>query len=212
MLQGRLTRFVLVAASVTIAAGCAGADGTDRGAIRENVIEPGITAINQATQLACSGDASTLRTAMDAYELLEGSPTPDEATLVTEQFLRDESELWDIVDGQLVPTDPGCGSVTPEAPDAVDIVTSTEPLQTADELYAGFTLDQITTVGGTACARELAEIFSGAERHVVGLGTEPADLQQLVDAGYLDDLPRLWQLVDDELVPVPDSGCLSLGS
>ena len=212
MLQGRLTRLALVAASLAIAAGCAGADGTDRGAIRENVIEPGITAIDQATQLACDGDAATLRTAMDAYELFEGVPTPDEATLVTEQFLRDESELWDIVDGQLVPTDPGCGSVTPPAPDAVDIVTSTEAPLSADDVYAAFSVAQITAVGGEACARELATIFSGAERYVAEIGSDPLDLPQLVGAGYLDDLPEFWQLVDDDLVPVPDSGCLDVGS
>ncbi len=212
MLQGRLTRLTLTVASLATAAGCAGADGTDRGAIRENVIEPGITAIGQATQLACSGDAATLRTAMDAYELLEQAAPADEATLVEEQFLRDESNLWDIVDGQLVPTDPGCGTLAPDAPDAADIVTSTEPPQTADEVYAGFTLDQITAVGGKACALELAAIFSAAERHVAEVADDPADLQQLVDAGYLDALPALWQLADDQLVPAPVSGCLDVGS
>ncbi len=77
-------------------------------------------------------------------------------------------------------------------------------------MYAGFTLDQITAVGGKACAFELAAIFSAAERHVAEVAGDPADLQQLVDAGYLDALPALWQLTDDELVPAPESGCLSL--
>jgi hypothetical protein len=213
MLQGRLTRLTLAVASLATAAGCAGADGTDRGAIREAVIEPGITAIGQATQLACGSDAATLRTAMEAYELLEQTPTPDEATLVEQQFVREESDLWDIVDGRLVPTDPGCGTVAPDAPDApdaVDIVTSTEPPQTADEVYAGFSGEQITAVGGPACATELAAIFSGAERYVVEIGSEPADLQQLVDQGYLEAPPALWQLTDDQLVPAPESGCVSL--
>lgn len=210
MLQGRLTRLTLALASLATAAGCAGADGTDRGAIRENVIEPGITAIGQATQLACSGDAATLRTAMEAYELLEQTPAPDEATLVAEQFVREESDLWDIVDGQLVPADPGCGTVAPDAPDAVDIVTSTEPPQTADEVYAGFSGEQIIAVGGPACATELAAIFSGAERYVAELDSEPADLQQLLDDGYLEALPTLWRLTDNRLVPAPESGCVSL--
>mgnify|MGYP001822209780 FL=1 len=211
MLQGRLTRLALVVTTLAIAAGCAGADGTDRGAIRENVIEPGITAIEQAGQLACSGDAATLRTAMDAYELLERTPTPDEATLVTEQFLREESQLWDIVDGQLVPTDPGCGAVPTDAPDAVDIVTTTEAPLSADDIYATFSDTQIAAVGGVECATELAEIFSGAERYLAETGTEPADLPQLATTGYLDELPKRWQLADDELVPIDGSGCIDVG-
>ncbi len=209
MLQGRLTRLASAAAALTVLAGCAGVDGTDRGAIRENVIEPGITAMNQASELACGSDAATLRTAMETYELLVGSPAPDESVLVGE-FIRAESDLWDIVDGQLVPVDPGCGDVATEAPQASEIVTSTEPPQTADEIFAGFSPDQIAAVGGDACASELAAIFSGADRYAFDVGSDPDDLQQLVDEGYLDALPALWELTDDLLTPIPDSGCLTL--
>jgi hypothetical protein len=56
------------------------------------------------------------------------------------------------------------------------------------------------------------------DRHTLEVAIEaffaddPADLQQLVDAGYLDALPALWQLADDQLVPAPVSGCLDVGS
>ena len=183
MIQVGLATVALVAV-----AGCAGIDGTDRGAIRENVIEPGITAINQASELACSNSAAVLRTAMDAYEMLEGSPAPDEATLVSSEYLREESDLWDIVDGQLVPVDPGCGSVPTEAADAIDIVTSTEPPPSADE------------------------VFAGADRYTAELGREPDTLDEIEAAGYFDAPVTLWQVVDDALVPADGSPCIDVAT
>lgn len=209
MLQSRLRRSSLGLAGLVLVAGCGGVDGTERGAIRENVIEPGITAMSQASELACNSDAATLRTALEAYELLVGAPAPDESVLVGE-FIREESNLWDVVDGQLVPVDPGCGSVPIDAPDAAEIVTSTEPPPSADEIFAGFTAEQIASVGGDACARQLAAIFSGADRYAFEVGSDPADLQQLVDEGYLDVVPELWEITDDLLTPAADSGCLAL--
>jgi len=209
MLQSRLIGVAITASSLALLAGCAGVDGTDRGAIRENVIEPGITAIEQASELACSGDAATLRAAIEAYELLEGAPPADEAALVATEYVREESDLWDIKDGQLVAVDPGCGSVATEAPDAVEITTSIEPPPSAEEVYAGFTAEQIAAVGGESCARELAAIFSGVDTYADGIGTDPDGLAQLVDEGYLDTMPTLWEITNDLLTPVDGSGCLS---
>ncbi len=208
MLQSRLNGIAVAAGALMLVTGCAGADGTDRGAIRENVVEPGITAMRQASELACSQDAATLRNAMDAYELLTGAPPADEAALVDDEYLREESALWDVTDGRLVPVDPGCGAVATEAPEGADIVTSTEPPQSAEEVFDSFTPDQITAVGGDACARELAAIFSGADRHAFEIGSDPTDLQQLVDEGHLARTPELWEIVDDLLTPVAGSGCL----
>lgn len=99
-----------VAAVLFTGSACAGVDGTETGAIRENVIEPGITAMEQADALACTADAKTLQTAMEAYEILQGEPAPDEAALVVGQMIREESALWDIVDGTIVAVpDSGCG-------------------------------------------------------------------------------------------------------
>ena len=58
MLQSRLSTFAIAATAVLLIAGCANVDGTDRGAIRENVIEPGITAIEQASAQACTRASS----------------------------------------------------------------------------------------------------------------------------------------------------------
>ncbi len=209
MLQSRLSAFAITATAVLLIAGCANADGTDRGAIRENVIEPGITAIQQASEQACNQDAATLRTAMETYELLEGAPAPDESALVGE-YIRTASDLWDIEDGKLVPIDPGCESVATDAPDAVEITTSSEPPQSADEMFASFTAEQIAAVGGEPCARELAAIFSGADTYADDIGTDPDGLAQLVDEGYLETMPTLWEITNDLLTPVDGSGCLSL--
>ena len=206
MLRSRLTALGSSLAVLVLAGGC-----SEGGALEENVVRPGITAMQQASELTCSSNASALRTAMEAYELLEGAPAPDEDALIAGQYLRDESALWDIVDGQLVPVDPGCGSVPTEPVDTVEIVTTSEPPQSADEMFDGFSDEQVAAAGGEQCARELAAIFSGAARYVAELGIEPSDLQQIVDDDYLDELPTLWQLVDDELVPSGDAGCSPLG-
>jgi hypothetical protein len=205
MLRSRLIPLGPALAALVLTAGC-----SEGGALEENVVRPGITAMQQASELTCSNDAAALRTAMEAYELLERAPAPDEDALIDGQYLRDGSALWDIVDGQLVPVDPGCGSVPTDAPDAAEIVTSTESPQGADEVFSGFTTDQIAAVGGETCARQLAAIFSGAERYAFEVGSNPVDLQQLVDEGYLDVVPELWEITDDLLTPVADSGCLGL--
>jgi hypothetical protein len=206
MLQGGLRLSGIVAAALFTAA-CAGVDGTERGAIRENVIEPGITGIDQSKVLACNADLTTLRTALETYELLEGSPAPDEATLVEEQFLRSESELWDIDDGRLVPTDPACGSPQDVDPDAVDIVTSTEPPLTADEMFADLTADDIAAMGGEACARQLIAIFSGVDRFLAEQGREPDGLDELAATGYLSEPVTLWVVTDETLMPADGSDC-----
>lgn len=95
--------------AVALATSCAGADGTDTGALRENVIEPGITAIDDAPVAACGAEAASFATALEAYELLEGAPAPDEQALIDAGLLRAPSELWDVVDGELVAQHPDCG-------------------------------------------------------------------------------------------------------
>ncbi len=107
MLSRRLIASVGAALLLTA---CAGVDGTERGAIRENVVEPGITAIEQAGSETCSMNASALRTAVDAYTLFEGDAPPDEQALVDAGFLRGLTDDWDVVDGVLVAENPACGS------------------------------------------------------------------------------------------------------
>ena len=106
MLPGGLSSVAALTAVSVLLSACA--DGTERGAIRENVIEPGITAIAQASALACSTDADVLRTALQTYEMFEGQPAPGEEALVEADVLLSPSPVWDVVDGDLVAQDPGC--------------------------------------------------------------------------------------------------------
>ena len=208
MLRSRLNHVALSVAGVLVLAACAGVDGTERGAIRENVIEPGISAIDESRTLACGADAATLRTALEAYELIEGEPAPDESALVTEGFLRDESDAWDVTDGQIVSQDPQCGAPPAAAP-AAEIVTDSEiELLSVDEMLATFTADDIAEVGGPECARELSVIFSGAARYVAETGLEPGTLAALDDAGYLEEPVTSWEVVGDAVRPIDGSGCI----
>lgn len=207
MLQGGLIRSgrrlapALAAALIALTA-CSG------DAVRDAVVEPGLEAVDEATALACETNAATLRTAIEAYGLLEGAPPDDEQALIDAEFLREATTEWDVVDGVIVPEDPACGDQAPIA--TVDIVTATETLD-ADELYASFDQVQIDSVGGEACARELAEIIAAGETFLAQKATEPADLEELVATGYLASMPDLWRLADLELVPVDGSGCTDLG-
>jgi hypothetical protein len=209
VLQGRLTAaFVAASALATTAvlAACGGSD--DVNAIRENVVEPGVTAIEEggsADRAACQIDASALRTALESYELLQGEPAVDEAALVEAGFLRSESELWDVVDGRLAAVDPGCSDVAAET-EAPEIVTSTS-IPSIDEVLAALSDEEVEALGGPDCAREVAQIYAAGERFVAETGEAPDDLDALVDGGYLAARPELWTFVDGELVPADGSDC-----
>jgi hypothetical protein len=206
---------IVVAAAATLAA-CGGDDGG--GAIEENVVRPGITAMEQASALACDGDLQTLQTAIQSYTLLEGDPPGDESELVAGQYLREESELYDVVDGQVVPVDPGCGGTgsvppaTPPVTDVGEIVTSTEPPLTPDQMMAELTPEEIAQVGGDACARELVTIFTAGQNYVAEQGKDPESLDQLVEAGYLDTPITLWVVDGETLLPADGSGCVDLAT
>ncbi|MEO6651586.1 MAG: hypothetical protein ABIP17_02910 [Ilumatobacteraceae bacterium] len=207
MLQRRLNLLTLALAAVVLPA-CAGVDGTERGAIRENVIEPGITAMDQSRELACGTDARTLQTALDAYAALEGSPAPDEAALIASGFLREESPAWDVSGGILVPQSDSCGPVPANATaSTVEIVTEKATLTVA-EVLSTFTTDDVASFGGDACAQQLAVVFAGVSSYVDATGTEPGTIDDVEAAGYFAVPVTMWQVVDDSIRPVAGSGCL----
>jgi hypothetical protein len=207
VLRRQLT--AVIAATALVATACAGADGTERGAIRENVIEPGITAIDESQVAACGAEASSFRTALEAYDLLEGEPAPDEAAMIAAGLLRNESELWDVVDGRLVPQDPACGNVLTTVP-TEEIVTEPNASGAAavDEIMAAFTADDIAGYGGPECARQLAAVFAGADEYAKQEGKDPDTLADVDAAGYLAEPVTMWQVVDGSLRPAPGSTCL----
>jgi hypothetical protein len=216
VLPGRLITLAATLGCGVLAAGCSGSDG----AIADKVIEPGITAIDQARVLTCDQDLRTLDAAIQAHSMLEGAPPADEAALVASHYLREESESWDIIDGRIVAADPQCGEagvapvntavpLTAPATAIGQIVTSTEAPMSPDEILANMSDEQIASMGGIECARELTAIISAAERFVADRGTEPVSIADLTDGGYVSLPISLWTLVDDQLVGVEGSGCLN---
>lgn len=227
MLQGRVTRALALGlggvAALSVLAACGGGGGGGAALPRpiETLERVGVTAIEQATAFACSQDAETLHQAIDIYTELEGKPPADEAALVADGNLREPSKLYDVVDGQITPVDPGCGStgavattpsgsapMTAPATDLGEIVTSTDPALTAEQMLAEFTPEEIAEVGGQECAGELASIFVAAQNYVAEQGKDPDTIGDL--AGYLDQTIELWLVENDALVPAPGSGCVAL--
>ena len=202
------SRLIAATAAAAVLAACAQADGTDDGAIRENVIEPGLAAIEESKLLACSSEASNFRTVLEIYEVSEGGPAADEAALIDGDYVRRESELWDVVDGRLVPEHPDCGEVPTTIP-TTEIVTDPgdTDVPSVDEVMATFTDEDIESFGGPECARELAVIFAGASQYVAIEGLEPDTMADVEAAGHFAEPVTMWEVVDDTLRPVSGSGC-----
>lgn len=209
MLRRRLTLALTLAVGL---AACGGADGTSDGAIRENVIEPGITAIDEADEFACDTDRRTLDTAVEAYQALTGDPAPDEATLVEAGIIREQSDLWDVVDGEVVAQVSACDDVAPVSPTTVEIVTETEALAppTVDSILAGLSADDIASVGGLDCTRQLASSVVGVGSYERQEGVQPDSIGQVEAAGLLPEAVALWRIVDHTLRPVDGSDCVDL--
>jgi competence protein ComGC len=195
-------RLILLAIASLAVVAC-----SEGGAIEENVVRPGITAITEdAPAAACAVNAGVLRAAVESYTLLEGEPPPDEQALLDAGYLREATTDWDVVDGELVPENPACGAIDDAPITTLDIVTEAEPLD-ADDVYQTLDAAAIESLGGEACARELAAIIAAAETFLAERDAEPADIEELVTTGYLERVPERWQLVGAELLPVDGSGC-----
>ena len=215
MLQSRLIR--CCCAAVTVAAVLAACGGKPI----EKLERTGITAMEQASALACSNDEQALDQAIQAYTQLEGSPPPDQAALVASRYLREPSQLHDVVDGQIVPIDPGCGGtgavattpsgsppMTAPSTDGGQIVTSTEPPLTPEQMLAEFTPEEVAEVGGAECAGELASLFVAAQNYVAEQGKDPETIDDLT--GHLDQTIDLLVVEDGNLRPAPGLGCTDI--
>jgi hypothetical protein len=224
VLQSRLNAAIatplLAVSLVVLLTACSGSDGPgdELGALEENVVAPGITAIDASTALACQADADVLRTALETFELVEGAPAESEGALVAAGHLADESELFDVVDGQIVAVAGTCkGEVvvttpageTPVSAPATDLgqIVTEEDLLDAEGVFEAMTPADIAGFGGEACARELADIFAAAERFVAREGRAPESLADVADD--LGGEVSLWELdaSGDILVPAAGSPC-----
>ena len=219
MLQARVIRALGVGAGALLAA-CGGG-----GPIEENVVRPGITAMEQASALTCNSDAEVLRKAIEAYQLFENEPPADESALIAAGFLREQSELHDVVNGQVAPVAVDCGGtgvaavapattptgsapMTAPSTDVGEIVTSTEPPLTPEQMLAEFTPEEIAEVGGEECAGELASLFVAAQNYVAEHGIDPETIEDI--AGFLDQPIDLWVVQDGNLRPIEGSGCTDI--
>jgi len=127
-------------------------------------------------------------------------------------YLREATTDWDVVDGRIVAENPACGAVPDAAPPStVEIATVDGPMLTAEQMLAGMSDEQVARLGSVECAREFSRIVTSAERYVTDLDEIPTGFEDLVDAGYLAELPTLWQADGDELVPVEGGGCNEIG-
>ena len=219
-MPARRRRTLPVGALALLLAACGGIDdggGGGGGVLEENVVRPGVTAIEQAPVAACGQDLATLQLAVDTYATLEGSPAPNESALVATGNLREESALLDVIDGQIVAQDPACDGVAPKitpsetamtAPATTigDIVTSAEPL-TTDDVLATMNAADIEAYGGIECATEIAAVSAAGQAFNGREGRNPNSLDEL--AGDLDREIVLWTFDPDAqaLAPADGSPC-----
>ena len=89
-------RLVIAALSTVALAACGSSSPADV------IVEPGITAIDRSSALACDADLLSLHNAMEYFALLNAGPPTAESDLVPD-WLRSESASYDIVDGAIVP-------------------------------------------------------------------------------------------------------------
>jgi hypothetical protein len=217
-MRGASVLAVVVAVVVMMAAACSdvGGDGAIDG-IEDDVVRPGLTAIEQVPALACDADVQTVVVALESYETLEGVPAPDQQALVDGGYLRTASVLVDVVDGAIVVQNPDCGPAVAGAPapltapaiDVGEIVTSAAPLLTStDEVLAAMSEADIAAYGGVVCATEIAAVSAAGQRFVTREGRNPESLDDL--AGDLDREITLWDLDAERqiLVPADGSPCL----
>lgn len=102
----RSIRLTLICVLSVAAWSACGGDGG--GVIEDNLIRPGITAMNQASDLACNADRAALTKALETYEIMEGAPAIDQGALIEAGYLREASTMHEVVDGQIQPVNPDC--------------------------------------------------------------------------------------------------------
>jgi hypothetical protein len=109
----RLSATALVAAAALVLASCGSDDSSSVADF--DVVEPfvtnvqeGLAAVDESKALACDSERRAVEIAVEAFEITEGRPPAGEGELVPD-WLRQESDLFDVADGVVVPaTDSPC--------------------------------------------------------------------------------------------------------
>lgn len=99
-------RWPLLAAAALATTLIACGEGGGGGVIEDNLIRPGVTAMNNASVLACNADKAALTTALSMFEIMQGEPAIDQTALIEAGYLRESSESYTVVNGQIRPSDP----------------------------------------------------------------------------------------------------------
>ena len=182
----------LIASVTTLGCGVLGGCGSNSPG--EVVIEPGITAIREASALACSSDLGNLQLAIEAFTTLNAAPPTAESELVPD-WLRAESELYDLVDGQIVPAaDSGC----PAAPS--DAGAAAAAPETASAV--------VSQLSANCTMRSKTLLIAVQAYHAMnGVGATPTE-QVLLDAGLLLTVDDAYDIeAGDRIVAVPGGEC-----
>jgi outer membrane murein-binding lipoprotein Lpp len=132
----------------------------------------------------CSIEYKTLATASEAYWALTGAAPVNQGVLVDEGLLREEIDDFDL----LVNDDDyhlnAVGACTGFDPTADTVPEAEEP---ADEMN---------------CAADLKTLQTAWEAYYANTGNPPASEQDLVDAGLLQTVSTVFDLVGTEFIAV----------
>jgi hypothetical protein len=156
------------------------------------VVEPGITAIRESSELACNLDLQNLLQAIDSYRTLNFDPPLAESDLVP-NWLRSESQLYDLTDGQIVPAAGSeCSPITGAATGTPTDNTLNEELELVSRCTARFKTLQVAI-----------------EAYYVQNGTSTVPTQQvLLDTGLLAGLEPSYDIDPvGQVVLAPGSDC-----
>ncbi len=165
----------------------------------EVIVKPGITAIEQSSALACDADRLTLETAIENFTLLNVDPPAAESDLVPD-WLRSESQLYDLVDGQVVPApDSGCPAGTAATAAAAD---PSDPAA-APATTSG---DGTVPVDLGECEKQHKVLEVAMAAYFTATGSPAASEADLLPEYLVTEISG-YDVVDGTIVPAPASPC-----
>jgi hypothetical protein len=133
----------------------------------EVIVEPGISAIEQSSVLACQNDRASMQSAVENFTLFNVGPPSAESDLVPD-WLRSESQLHDLVDGAVVPAaGSGCDEAPADAAGATATTTAPpEPSNlrecTVDYKTLQVAIEAYYAMNGDAMTATEQALFDGA--------------------------------------------------
>lgn len=136
-------------------------------------------------EVACETQRRTLEVAIEVYESMQGVLPLDQDALLDEELIRERASDFEIVDGAVAAL-PGteCSVLLAELDTA-----EPGPFTQAD------------------CDVDFFTLSDAIDAYVAATERFPDNERQLVDAGFIRDSSRMWDVVYGDLVPADGSGC-----